>query len=172
MRHLFAALALVSSLGAQAPASAPMPGADPFAPVRFLVGKWQGEGGGLPGQSTGAATFRFDLEGKVLVRHSYADSVAANGRPASHHEDLMTLFAEGGQLKALYLDNEDHVIRYLGVEVPSGVAFTSEPGPGPRFRLTYLRKAEALITVRFEFAPPGKPEAFSTYLEAAIRRTK
>ncbi len=168
MRPTFLALALIGSLGAKSPA----PSADPFTAVRFLEGEWKGEGGGLPGQSTGAATFRFELEGKALVRRSYADTAAANGRPASHHEDLMTLFAEGGQLKALYLDNENHAIRYLVSEVPGGVAFTSEPGSGPRFRLTYLRNPEALVTLRFEIAPPNKPETFSTYLEAVTRKVK
>jgi hypothetical protein len=38
--------------------------------------------------------------------------------------------------------------------------------------LTYLRKSEVVVTVRFEIAPPGKPEAFATYLEAATRRIK
>lgn len=57
MRHPFLALAIVGSLGAQSPA----PSADPFTAVRFLEGEWKGEGGGLPGQSTGAATFRFEL---------------------------------------------------------------------------------------------------------------
>ncbi len=168
MRRPFLALALIGSLGAQAPA----PSADPFTAVRFLEGEWRGEGGGLPGQSTGAATFRFAVEGKALVRRSYADTAAANGRPASHHEDLMTLFAERGQLKALYLDNEGHVIRYDVASVPEGVAFTSEPGAGPRFRLTYLRKTETLATLRFEIAPPGKAEAFSIYLEAITRKVK
>jgi hypothetical protein len=170
MRNPWLALAIVGSLGAQSPAPAKM--ADPFASVRFLVGEWQGEGDGKPGQSTGTASFRFDLEGKVLLRRNQADSAPASGKPAFHHEDLMTVFVEGGQLKAFYLDNEDHVIRYLAVQVPGGVAFTSEPGPGPRFRLTYLRKEEALVSVRFEFAPPGKPDAFSTYIEAAMRKAK
>jgi hypothetical protein len=120
----------------------------------------------------GAASFRFEVEGRVLVRKSYADQPAANGRPASHHEDLMTVFAEGGQLKALYLDNEGHVIRYLAAGVPEGIAFTSEPGPGPRFRLTYLRRSQALVNLRFEMAPPGRPEAFTTYLEAGTRKVK
>ena len=39
-------------------------------------------------------------------------------------------------------------------------------------RLSYLRKAEGLVTVRFEIAPPTKPEGFSTYLEAQTRKTK
>ncbi len=168
MRTSLLALILAAPLWSQ-PAT---PQADLFAAVRFLVGEWQGEGNGKPGQSTGIATFRFDLEDKVLVRHAHADSAPTSGKPAFHHEDQMTMFAEGGQLKALYLDNENHVIRYLVAAVPEGVAFTSEPGPGPRFRLTYLRKAEGVVTVRFEFAPPGKPEAFTTYLEAVTRKVK
>lgn len=183
MRTVLMALAATATLVAQAPAGAsnptpagasnPAPVADPFLSVRFLEGEWKGEGDGKPGQSTGLATFRFELEGKALVRRSHADYPAANGRPASHHEDVMTLFQEGAQLKALYLDNEGHVIRYLVAPVPSGVAFTSEPGPGPRFRLTYLRAAEeGRVVLRFDIAPPGKPEAFSTYLEAATRKVK
>ena len=168
MRPSILALLLAPALLAQ-PA---VPKADPFAPLHFLVGEWKGEGGGLPGQSSGAATFRFELEGRVLVRHSFADSPAAKGRPASHHEDLLTVFAEGGQLKALYLDNEDHVIRYTVTASPETVVFTSEPAPGPRFRLSYLRKAADVVTVKFEFAPPSKPEAFATYLEAVTRKVK
>ena len=75
-------------------------------------------------------------------------------------------------MKALYLDNEDHVIRYLVTAVSEEVAFTSEAAPGPRFRLTYLRKSESLVTVRFEIAPPPTPEAFKTYLEAVTRKVK
>ncbi|WP_291271118.1 hypothetical protein [Geothrix sp.] len=157
---------------AQTPAPAAAPKADIFSPVRFLVGQWKGEGDGQPGQATGAATFRFELEGKALVRRSHADYPPANGRPATHHEDLMTIFAEGGQLKAIYFDNEGHVIRYTGAAVPGGVAFTSEPAPGPRFRLTYLQKPDAAVTVCFEIAPPLAPDAFKTYLEGATRQVK
>jgi hypothetical protein len=63
-------------------------------------------------------------------------------------------------------------VRYLVAVVPGGAAFTSEPATGPRFRLTYLRKAEDLATVRFEIAPPATSEAFKTYLEAATRKVK
>ena len=167
MKSLLASLLLVPALMAQAPT----PAVDPFAAVRFLVGEWKGAGGGVPGQSTGVATFRFELEGKVLARRSFADTAAANGRPASHHEDLLWLFPEGGQLKGLYLDNEGHVIRYLVAAIPGGVALTSEVGPGPAFRLSYFQQAEGLVTLRFELAPPNKPAAFSTYLEAVTRRT-
>lgn len=43
---------------------------------------------------------------------------------------------------------------------------------GPRFRLMCLRKAENLVTVRFEIAPPAKPEAFAVYLEAVTRKAE
>lgn len=168
MRAVFLPLAIIGSLGAQAPT----PATDPFAAVRFLVGEWAGEGAGKPGASSGEASFRFELDGRVLVRRSVADMAAANGRPASRHEDLMTLFVEGGQLKAFYLDNEGHAIRYLVTARPEGVAFTSEPAPGPRFRLTYMRKSDSLVALRFEIAPPGQPEAFATYLEATTRKVK
>ncbi len=170
MRHGLLSLIFMATLGAQT--SAPLPATDPFASLRFLVGDWSGEGEGKPGTASGGASYRFELDGKVLVRRNHADLAAANGRPAARHEDLMTIFSEGGRLKALYLDNEDHVIRYQVAEVPGGVAFTSEPTPGPRFRLSYLRRSEALVTVLFEIAPPGKPEAFSTYLEAVTRQVK
>ncbi|WP_243300799.1 hypothetical protein [Geothrix oryzisoli] len=168
MRTSLLALLLAAPLLAQAPPSK----ADALAPVRFLAGEWVGEGDGKPGSASGAASFRFELEGQVLVRRSHADYPAANGRPAAHHEDLLTVFAESGQLKAFYVDNEGHVIRYLAAAVPQGVAFTSEAAPGPRFRLTYLRGAADTVTVRFEIAPPNAPDAFKTYLEGVTRRVK
>lgn len=167
-RSLIAAALLAVPLLPQAPAPPP----DPFAPLRFLVGEWKGEGNGQPGQASGKADYRFELDGRVLVRRNQADLAVANGRPVGHHEDLMTIFVEGGQVKALYLDNEGHTIRYLVTPKPDGVVFTSEPAPGPRFRLSYLKKAEAVVSVRFEMAPPGKPETFSVYLEADTRKTK
>jgi hypothetical protein len=165
MRAALAFLSLTPVLVAQAPAPT-----DPLAALRFLEGTWVGEGGGLPGQVAGRATFQAELGGRVLVRRGFADTAAAPGRPASRHEDLLTLYAEAGLLKAFYVDNEGHVIRYRVAAVPEGVALTSEPAPGPTFRLSYLRRPEGRVLVRFEIAPPGKPDAFSPYLEATTRR--
>ncbi|BDU74259.1 hypothetical protein [Mesoterricola silvestris] len=161
-------LSLAFSLCAQAQS---LP-ADPFAPVRFLAGDWVGEGSGDPGKGSGAFSFRFELDGKALVRRSSASYPAQGGRPALRHEDLMTIFAEGGKLKALYLDNEGHVIRYDATPLPQGegVAFRSEPGPGPGFRLTYRVRTGGTVAVEFAIAPPGKPEAFAPYVEGTSRR--
>lgn len=163
MRRFLVSLMMGAALAAQAP--------DPFAPVRFLAGEWVGEGAGDPGRGEGAFSFRFDLDGKVLVRRSHADYPAREGRPALRHEDLMTVFAEAGSLKALYLDNEGHAIRYrVEALAGGGAAFTSEPGPGPAFRLTYVLRPDGAVRVVFAIAPPDRPEAFKTYVEGLSRR--
>jgi hypothetical protein len=158
-------LALAATLGAQTPRP------DPLAPLRFLEGDWVGEGQGAPGASAGAATFRPELGGAVLVRRSFADYPAQGSRPPFRHEDLLVIHAEGTALRALYLDNENHVIHYGVTPLASGegVQFLSTD-PGPRFRMTYRRAGAETVAFTFEMAQPGSPEAFSTYLDATTRR--
>jgi hypothetical protein len=156
-------IAAATVLSAQAP--------DAFAPLRFLVGTWQGEDGkGTPGTaSRGSFTLAEDLGGKVLVRRNFAEYPAQGGKPAFRHDDLMTVYAEGGQLKALYVDNEGHVIHYAVAKAGDGVVLQSD-GPGPRFRNTFLPKGADQVLIRFEIAPPGKD--FTPYIEATAKRVR
>ncbi|MFN7959195.1 MAG: hypothetical protein U0P46_12855 [Holophagaceae bacterium] len=55
---------------------------------------------------------------------------------------------------------------------PGGAVFTSAPAPRPRFRLSYLKKSDSVVALRLEIAPPGRPEAFSTYLEGTTRKVR
>ena len=147
---------------------------DVWAPLRFLVGEWVGEGGGEPGQGTGGFSFQYDLQEKILVRRNYARYPATKGRPAYAHDDLMIMYAEPGRSgwQAIYFDNEGHVIHYV-VSIPAdGIwEFLSEAQPArPRYRLTYRETGADTLTIKFEIAPPGKPEAFTTYIEARARR--
>lgn len=164
MRRFLLPLLLAVPLVAQAPT------ADPFAPLRFLLGTWVGEGGGRPGQTSGKATFTLELDGRVLVRRSYAETPAEPGRPGARHEDRVTVYPEGGRLRALYADNEGHVTHYTVSGTPEGAVFLGDPGPGPRFRLTYRRTGADTVALAFDIAPPGKPDAFTTYLQATTRR--
>jgi hypothetical protein len=156
-----------ASLGAQAP--------DPWKDLGFLLGEWTGEGGGSPGQAMGAYSFLPELGGKILVRRNVADYPAAGGKPAVHHEDVMTVYREAGNQPpaAIYFDSEGHVIHY-SVEIDAAaklVRFVSPTVPNqPRYRLTYRETGKNLVAGKFEIAAPDKPEAFATYLDWISRR--
>jgi hypothetical protein len=141
---------------------------------RFLLGEWTGEGGGQPGQGTGTFSFNFDLQGKVLVRRNHADYHVTKDRPASSHEDLMVIYQEEGpRTRGIYFDSEGHVIHYTAEfsEDKNTITFVSAPAPSdPRFRLTYTKGKNGTLAIKFEIAPPGKPDSFSTYLEGVARR--
>ncbi len=165
-------LVAISTALAAAPAS--VPGADP-APLDALaplVGAWDAQGGGAPGQGAGTVTFAREAGGRAVVRRNAVTYPAAEGRPASTHEDLLVLHAEGAATKGLYLDNEGHVIRYVAAEAaPGTLVLVSEPGDGPRYRLTHDWRTPGTLRIAFEIAPPGST-AFETYAEGRATRRK
>jgi hypothetical protein len=176
MFQLKNSLAVLGVLCLTALASA-RPGDDPWAMYRFLIGDWVGEGGGQPGQGSGEFSFLPDLQGKVLVRKNRAEYPAAANRPAFIHEDLLVVHkgSDDKRSHAIYFDSEDHVIQYTvsASEDSKSLAFVSAPSPRePRFRLTYTNEAEDKLGIKFEIAPPGKPDEFKTYIEAKARKKK
>ena len=98
-----------------------------------------------------------------------------NGRPAVHHEDVMIIYKnkDGNPVKALYFDNENHVIPYDITYSDNRIILVSEVNQGaPRFRLTYEKMEDKLMNIKFEMAMPGAPEDFKMYLEGKNRKTK
>jgi hypothetical protein len=141
----------------------------------FVLGDWVGDGSGEPGQGAGRFSFAFDLERRILVRKNHTEIPAAQGRPASVHDDLLIVYPEGGRTRAVYFDNEDHVISYTlePSTEPSVLALVSDRTPGaPRFRLVYRAAPGGRLAIRFEIAQPDKPDSFVTYLEGTARRIK
>lgn len=160
----------------------PLPGmaadADPWQDYRFLLGDWSGEGKGAPGQGKGLFSFGFDLQGTILVRKHKTTIPAVEGRPASAHEDLLVIYRdpEAARLRAIYFDNEGHVIHY-GLTVSSDkqtvVLLSDSLANLPRFRLSYAKRKDEKLSIKFEIAPPGKPDTFKTYVEGtAVRESK
>ena len=142
-----------------------------WGPAQFLVGNWAGEGGGQPGQGSGAFSFAPDLQGKILVRKSFAEYPPANGKPASRHDDLMIVYHDEAthELRATYFDSEEHVIHYNVKPAEGGVVFVSDGAPSSaRFRMTYTGTGKDTLKFKFEVAAPGKE--FAPYLEAAAHR--
>ena len=155
----------------------PLRGADegPWEDYRFLLGNWSGQGKGVPGQGKGRFSLTTDLQGKVLIRKHRAEGAATGGRPAFVHDDLMVIYPEAGRgpMHAIYFDSEGHVIDYSATFSPDKktLTFVSTPHPGiPRFRLSYVKQDEGSLAIKFEMAPPGKPDAFKTYTEGTAAR--
>ena len=172
---LFACTA--TAAGPSSPASPPPPAAssvasagpvasaafDPaFAPLRGLLGRWQGSDPDR--RSTGEFTLAPDLGGKVLVRHNRNDS------PQGHHEDLMIVFATPGGLRASYFDNEGHVIQYAVSSSADRIELISDEVPGqPRFRLRYEQHGPNELAIDFAAAMPGAAE-FQHYTGGIVKR--
>ncbi len=167
---MFLVVALLAA-GPQAPAQKP----DPWASYRFLVGTWTGEGKGQPGNTTGTATFAFELDGRILVRTSRTNVPASAQGPAYLHEDWLVTYREapGQPMRAIYWDNEDHTIEYDVSASADGkvITYVSKAVPSAtRFRLVYTRLDDSRTEEKFEMAPPGSPEAFKTYLQGVTRK--
>jgi hypothetical protein len=143
--------------------------------LEFLIGEWTGGGGGQPGQGSGWFSFRPELNGAVLVRKNHAEYPATKNRPAFTHDDLMYVYRDPADksLRAIYFDMEGHVIEYrvtVAADRQTAV-FLSDAVPAlPRYRLSYAEKGPNEVTLKFEIAPPGKPNEFKTYIEASADR--
>ena len=139
---------------------------------QFLIGDWVGEGSGSPGTGGGGFTFGLELQGHVLVRHNHTEFPASQGRPAYIHDDLLVVYQEKDGFKAVYWDNEGHVIHYTVSFAPDkSLVFVSGKMAGaPRQRLSYRDLGNGGLGIRFEIAPPDKPDDFKVYLDGAARK--
>jgi hypothetical protein len=138
-----------------------------LAPLAWLIGPWEAE----PDATgvAGGSLFSPAAGGRALLRSNWALYPATEGRAASRHDDILVVHSENGALRALYVDNEGHVIRYEVVAAADRVVLTSVEGvPGPRFRLTLAAIAGAALSVAFEIAPPGGD--FARYVGGTLRR--
>jgi hypothetical protein len=144
--------------------------ADPWKALAFLEGTWDAhtQAGSAGAQSNGKYTFKPELKHHVLVRTS--EAYAACKGPVSFdckHSDVLYIYqeAENQPLRAIYFDNEGHVIHYT-VSTPESTTalFVSEASAsGPQFQLIYQLK-DAVMSGRFQMRMPGQAD-WKTYLE-------
>jgi len=166
-------LALLATGLASWSAQAPKP-ADPWASLNFLVGDWEGVGTGAPGEAVGRTGFAFGLDKNILIRKNWAKYPPKAGEKAGlSHEDLMIIYpsSDGASFRAIYFDNEGHVIQYAVSFPPSprSVVFETAPAQqGPRFRMTYAVKADGGLENAFWIAPPGGE--FKVYVQGSLRK--
>ena len=141
---------------------------------QFLLGEWQGGQESDPDQGYGRFSFEFDLNENILVRRNRTVFTTTKEREGYTHDDLLIIYTEFTGLKrAIYFDNEEHVIHYevRGSPDQNTIILVSEPAASvPQFRFTYIKTGENALDARFEIAPPGQAGAFTVYLEGSVSR--
>jgi hypothetical protein len=143
-----------------------------LAKFQFLIGNWIGSGGGsISGKGQGGSVFRYDLDSNIIVRENYAEYPAQNGNPAYTHKDLMIIYYQSSKPRAVYFDNEKHVINYDIDFSDNKVIFTSEIVKGiPQFRLTYEELGDNKMKLYFDISPPNAPGKFGSFLTAEMHK--
>ncbi len=147
--------------------------ADAPSALSFLVGEWTGTGSGGPGLGVGTFSFEPDLDGQVLVRRAHSEYPATQQRPATVHDDLMIVYSD--QSKAVYFDNEGHVIHYdISVDPTTKIAtfVSTDPPPSPLFRLTYKPNSGDELDIRFDIAMDGRRTSLKSYLTGTVHRVR
>jgi len=138
----------------------------------WLIGEFQGEGSGQPGQGGGTFSFAFDLDKNIVVRKSHSEYPATNNKPLIVHNDLMIVYPDytGNPSKAIYFDNENHTINYSITYQDKAIVLTSNKIANvPIFRLTYTLLNDGMVNTKFEMSQDG--EKFMTYIEGKSKKT-
>jgi hypothetical protein len=138
-------------------------GGDAWKPLRFLIGTWEAKtrGGSAGAASSGSYSFQLELRDHVLARHSSGSGCKGPADFDCEHGDLLYVYqdAAGQPYKAIYFDNEGHVIHYdVSFPSPTSVVFLSD-----QFRLSYELKGSTMYG-KFQMRGPGRDD-FKSYLE-------
>jgi hypothetical protein len=174
---IVAIVVTVASLFATLPAQ-PAQAPDRWAPLRFLIGTWEGTSEGQPGNGTVRREYRFVLRDQFIEVRNTATYPPQDKNPKGEvHEDL-GFFSYDRSRKAFVL-RQLHVEGFTNTYVSqtvdaTAVVFATESieniPAGWRARETYRVVGPDEVVERFELAEPGKD--FTLYSEAKLRRVR
>jgi hypothetical protein len=174
------ALSLVASLStpgasAQSPKSPANP-TDTWAPLRFLVGTWEGTSRGQPGNGTVRREYRLVLRDRFIEGRTTSTYPPQEKNPKGEvHEDL-AYFSYDRSSQAFKM-RQFHVEGFVSeyVATPTGsseIVFNSESleniPAGWRARETWRITGIDSFVETFELAEPGKD--FTMYSETRLKR--
>lgn len=139
--------------------------ADPLAPIRVLLGEWEGSGTGFGGESRVRHSYQFILQDQFI--HSTTDAKfqpKEDGTPGEIHEDWGFFSFDSDREKIVFRQflSEGFVNTYVlgDAEPGAGVlVFTSESTEGAggmAARLTFTFDGMNAYRLVLELAPPGK----------------
>ena len=142
---------------------------DSWKPFRFLLGTWEAntKGGSAGAAAAGAYTFRLELKDHALARHTLTANCKGPADYDCEHSDLLYVYRESDSapLRAIYFDNEGHVIRYDVTAPKANTAVFLSPASEkePQYRLIYELKG-GVMEGEFQIRAPGQTD-FKPYLQ-------
>jgi hypothetical protein len=151
---------------------------DPWASMRFFVGRWEGTSTGEPGNGTVSRTYEFVLGNKFLQVRDKATYPPQERNPKGEVHEEWGMFSYDTARKKFVLrqfHGEGFVNQYV-VQTQSSqeIIFASEAientPRGYRARETYRILNSDEFVERFEVAEPGRD--FGIYSETKFRRSK
>ena len=152
--------------------------ADEWAPLRFLLGTWEGATSGQPGNGSVRRQYRLALREHFIEVHNASTYPPQEKNPKGEaHEDIGYISYD--QSRKAFVLRQFHVEGFVntyatGPNPTPPVVFTSEGieniPSGWRARETYRVISEDEFVEVFELAEPGKE--FTLYSEARLKRSK
>lgn len=153
--------------------------ADPWQPVRFLAGVWQGKVSGAAGNGTVERRYEFVLGDNFLQEHNISTYPPQGDKKGEVHRHIGYLSYDRGRdaLVLRQFHQESFVNTYVlnrAQSRPALLVFESEAfenfDDSWKARETYEIVSPDEFVETFELAPPGKP--FVVYSRNDFRRVK
>jgi hypothetical protein len=167
--------AALATVAARAQSPAP-PASDPFAPVAFLVGRWQGTSEGEPGKGTVRREYSRVLNSRFIRVQNRSEYPPQEKNPKGevHEDEGFISYDRARQRLVLRQFHVEGFVNQYVQQSDSALVFTSESieniPAGWRARETYVVNGPDEFQEIFELSPPGKP--FEVYSHARFTRVK
>jgi len=161
------------------PGGRPTPVADPWAPLRFLIGEWTGESEGEPGKGTVSRTYRFVLKDRFIHEQNVSTYPPQPKNEKGEVHEHWSLFSYDRARRTLVLrqfHQEGFVNQYAlqPAGAPGPIVFETEAlenvPAGWKARETYRVVSPDEFVETFEIAADGR--TFSVYSQTRFRRAR
>ena len=155
------------------------PSPDPFEPLAFVIGRWEGIAEGRPGKGTVRREYSRVLSSRFIRAHNRSEYPPQEQNPKGEvheHEDWFSFDRARQRLILRQFHVEGFVNTYVqDTDAKTGrMVFTTEAieniPAGFRARETYVVDGLDAFEEIFELAEPGKP--FEAYSRARFRRVR